>query len=259
MKMNIIEALALGDEGIISIVGAGGKTSLMYSLARELVAAGKRVLTTTTTKIFMPTLEESPATIISCDPEEIVQKAKVLLQEFSHLTAVSEKLQTHNKLGGLDSAAIECIQKSHLFDFIIIEADGAARRPLKACASHEPVVPVFTDYVIALAGLDVLAKPLTEEWVFRANVFSQITGIDLMADVTEDAVALALLHDISPIVANHNCKKIIFLNKAGDSDAVKGGERVAVLLEQRGKGILNRIIIGELIKEPVIHQCTIVE
>jgi probable selenium-dependent hydroxylase accessory protein YqeC len=90
--VKIQEALALGDKGVISLVGGGGKTSLMYSLARELVSFGKRVLTTTTTKIFMPTCEESPATIVSGISQEIVEKANALLVNHSHLTVGSEYL-----------------------------------------------------------------------------------------------------------------------------------------------------------------------
>jgi len=55
--MHITDALSLRDKAVGSIVGAGVKTSLMYSLAHELASAGNKVLTTTTAKIFMPTHE----------------------------------------------------------------------------------------------------------------------------------------------------------------------------------------------------------
>ncbi len=257
--MNIRDALDLRDKGVISIIGAGGKTSLMYSLARELVARGKKVLTTTTTKIFIPKPDESPATIVDIDSDKIVQNAIALLQEYSHLTVASEYIEPQNKLRGLDPSVIKYIKKFNLFDFIIIEADGAAQRSLKSCASHEPVVPEFSDYIIALAGLDVLAKPLTEEFVFRSNIFSEITGLDLLENITEDAIALAIIHDIFPLVGNRNCMKMVFLNKADNLKTVKAGERVVASLKQKGRGILNRIVIGELRGETAIHQCTVME
>ncbi len=55
MNTSLIDILKLKSQGVISIIGAGGKTSLMFSLAKELSKSGKKVLTTTTTKIFMPT------------------------------------------------------------------------------------------------------------------------------------------------------------------------------------------------------------
>jgi probable selenium-dependent hydroxylase accessory protein YqeC len=258
--MNIRESLALGRKGIISIVGAGGKTSLMYALARELVATGKRVLTTTTTKIFSPTGEQSPATIVSRFPEEIVEKAELLLKKYSHLTVASEYLQAHHKLKGLESSAIEYIWRSNLFDFIVIEADGAARRSLKACAPHEPVVPRFSDRVVAMVGLDVVAKPLTEEWVFRSGIFSRITGLEPSEDITEASITSAIIHDMSSVsVSRQESMKIAFLNKADTLEALQAGERIAALIEKSGRAIFNRIIIGELGMEPFIHMCKTVQ
>ncbi len=258
--MNIPEALSLGRGGVISLVGAGGKTSLMYSLARELVSAGKRVLTTTTTKIFMPTSDESPVTIVSRIPEEIVEKAKTLLVDYSHLTVGSEYLQAHDKLNGLEPSVIEYILHADLFDFIIIEADGADRKPLKACAPHEPVVPLFSDYIVALVGLDVVARPLTEEWVFRSTIFSRIAGLELMQNITESSIVSAMLHDMSSIiVTGKECMKIAFLNKADNLKALKVGERIAALFEQNGRGIFHRVVIGQLRPKPVIQQSRVMQ
>lgn len=258
--MNIQDALSIGDKGVISLVGAGGKTSLMYSLARELIATGKRVLTTTTTKIFVPSREESPVTIVSKVPEEIVEKAKTLLDRYSHLTVGSEYLQNRCKLNGLKVSVIEYILQSNLFDFIIVEADGAAGRSLKACAPHEPVVPLFSDSIVALMGLDVVAKPLTEEWVFRSAIFSRITGLELMQSVSGSAIASAILHDMSSIpCSGQNCVKIAFLNKADNLKALTAGEKIAELLEKMDKTIFHRIVIGELRPKLLIHQCKIMQ
>ena len=48
------EALDIHPKDVISIVGAGGKTTLMFALARELSNKKGMVITTTTTKIFPP-------------------------------------------------------------------------------------------------------------------------------------------------------------------------------------------------------------
>lgn len=256
--MSIKEALALGEKGVVSITGAGGKTSLMYSLALELVAAGKKVLTTTTTKIFPPTQEESPATIVSRFPEEIVEKAEALLSTHSHLTVASDYLQAYHKLNGLEPSAIEHILQANLFDFIIIEADGAAGRSLKASAPHEPVVPQFSDRVVAMVGLDVVAKPLTEEWVFRSSIFSRITGLELLQNVTESSIASAIIHDMSSVsVTGQESMKIAFLNKADNLKARQAGERIAAFIEKSGRNIFHRIVIGGLRPEPFIHACKI--
>lgn len=256
--MDIKAALSLGESGVISLVGAGGKTSLMWALARELMAIQKRVLTTTTTKIFMPTIEESAATIVSEDPKEIVRKAQSLLQDQLHLTVGCDCIPDQGKLKGLEPADLAYIRQSNLFDFILIEADGAARRSLKACASHEPVVPEFSDIIVSLVGLDGVDRPLKEEWVFRSDLFSQISGLPLGRPVSESAIAAVLLHDMASIhPAGKQMSRIAFLNKADHAKARRSGERIAALLEQTGGGLFHRVVIGELKTDPVIHRCLI--
>ena len=63
--VSLRDALMLGEGGVISLVGAGGKTSLMFRLAHELEKAGERVLTTTTTKIYEPSADQSAGLIVS--------------------------------------------------------------------------------------------------------------------------------------------------------------------------------------------------
>lgn len=254
--MNIEEALALEHTGVISIVGAGGKTSLMYSLARELAAAGRRVLTTTTTRILAPSSDQSPAAIVERTPEKIVEKAERLLENYAHLTAASEYMEGNTKLKGLDFSAIQHVVQSNLFDFIVIEADGAARRSLKACAPHEPVVPPFSDRVVAMAGLDVVAKPLTEEWVFRSTIFSRITGLELLQAVTEASISSAIIHDMASVaVTGQKTMKIVFLNKADNLRALLAGERIAALIRKNGSTVFHRTVIGELRTGALIHRC----
>jgi probable selenium-dependent hydroxylase accessory protein YqeC len=83
------DSLNLKNGGVISLVGAGGKTALMFRLARELSKDGDRVLTTTTTKIFIPMRKQSSIMLISESAETIAQHARKLFKKNSHITAGS--------------------------------------------------------------------------------------------------------------------------------------------------------------------------
>lgn len=254
--MNLQAALSINDRGVVSLVGGGGKTSLMFCLARELVSCGRRVLTTTTTKIFMPTPAESAVTIVSKDAREILEKAEYCMGRTLHVTVGTEILPAHGKLKGLDTRLLEAMVQSNFFDLIIVEADGAAGRPLKACAPHEPVVPHFSDRVISVVGLDVVEKPMEEAWVFRSDRFSRITGLSPMQPVTPSAIASMLIHDMSAVaVTGKAVKKIAFLNKADDEKALKEAERIGYILKKKGRGIFDRVVIGALRERPVIRSC----
>lgn len=63
-------------------------------------------------------------------------------------------------------------------DPVLVEADGARMLPLKAPAAHEPPIPEWVDHVVYLVGLSALGRPLTDEHVFRAERFSEITGAE---------------------------------------------------------------------------------
>lgn len=242
--MDIKQAIAIGEKGVLSIVGAGGKTSFMYSLAHELASGGKKVLTTTTTKIFMPTHEESSVTIVEKSAERILEKVRPLIENINHLTLGTEHLPSSDKLVGVPPGVLNIILEENLFDYIVIEADGAARRSLKACSIHEPVVPECTDCIVSLAGLDGIGKPLEEKWVFRSNLFSNVTNLPLNEKITATS-------------AKKDVLKIVFLNKADNRELREVGNKVAAVLEEKGQGIFHRLIIGELKEVPVIHQCRV--
>jgi len=55
----IFDTLIREEDRVISIVGGGGKTSLMFLLAHAFEEKGLRVVSTTTTRILLPTLQQS--------------------------------------------------------------------------------------------------------------------------------------------------------------------------------------------------------
>ena len=125
--------------GITAVVGGGGKTSLIHTLAEELANRG-RVLITTTTHIRPPAC----LTLLSPDERQI---AKAFEQ--SRILAVGMPSQ-EGKL-----AEVPDLRERYaaLADYILIEADGSRGLPLKAPAAHEPVLPKQTALVIAVAGM----------------------------------------------------------------------------------------------------------
>ena len=248
---SLIKTLKLNKHGVISLVGAGGKTTLMFRLAKELAYLNKKILITTTTKIFMPLTHQSPKTIISNSFDIIIKKSKNILKNLSCFTLGSKYL-SNGKLKGLHPNLINQLWKSSIFDWIIIEADGAFQKSLKACKSHEPVVPSVTTNLIAMAGLDVMEKKLNEKSVFRSNLFSSISGLPINANITKHSIAKVLVHDIKKIKnPDNNLIKHIFLNKADNYNNQKFGQEIAKIL-QTNKNIIDQIIIGSLkSKEPV--------
>lgn len=250
---SLCHALGLTKKGVISLVGAGGKTSLMFRLAREFSSSGLSVLTTTTTKILSPAIDQSTHLIISHSPEEILSRAKDMIAHTPHITAVSHYMTETGKLMGFSPETIELFQKSSLFRWIIVEADGAAGLPLKAPASHEPVIPDCTDWVIGIVGLSALGKPLDKHTVFRPELVSKITGLSEGREILDKTICDILCHRQGIFQGTPgSAQKIVFLNQADIPQKAQAGQSIIrELIRIKAKGI-SRVVLGCTSVEPPV-------
>lgn len=175
---------------VVSLIGAGGKTTLLFALARALAASGLKVITATTTHIFPPTPAHSPR----CLRAPALQDIEKALQKHEHVTVTGPAVITKNqqrKLSGLSFEDIAALRS--VADMVLVEADGAAMRPLKAPASHEPAVPPCTTLCLALCGLAGLGLPL-QDAVQRPERAAALCGCPTTATVTPTHLAHLVLH-----------------------------------------------------------------
>ena len=77
----IRDVFKFNNGGVIAIVGAGGKTSLMFRLAEEFSNAGETVLTTTTTKILVPETAQSKDVIVSENLDDLNAQATEIIKK----------------------------------------------------------------------------------------------------------------------------------------------------------------------------------
>lgn len=254
MTNTLIDNLQLNQRGVISLIGAGGKTSLMFCLAKELENSGKTVLTTTTTKIFMPTPDQSPVTVIDDAVDELVMKLKLCLNQFHHVCAGSKHDTASGKLKGFAPDTINQLWQTRLFDWIIVEADGAKRKPLKASDSHEPVLPKDTTHLVLVTGLDAVGKTLDEKHVHRSKLFSNNTGLCPGETIDEKSIAASTTIEIKKANAlSHPLFNHVFLNKADTQTLIDSGRKIAGFL-QTNKTI-NRIITASLKDKIRVKDC----
>ena len=134
----------------IAVVGSGGKTGLIWRLTEELVQAGKKVAVTTTTHMAME--KERP---FAPDGEG----AEALILRHGYVLAASIDRQKE-KLCALPYEKLR--ELSGICDVLLVEADGARKKPFKIPMEWEPVIPEFTDIVIAVSGLDSLGQTIKE-------------------------------------------------------------------------------------------------
>ncbi|MEL7610661.1 MAG: selenium cofactor biosynthesis protein YqeC [Bacillota bacterium] len=173
------EALGV-KRGVTALVGGGGKTTLLHRLGKELSASGRTLLCTSTHIM-------RPECTLLIEPSE---------QELSRAFGREPLLAMgafgpDGKLGPCRGELMNNL--SALADYVLVEADGSKRLPLKAPAEHEPVLPRETDLVIALAGMSGAGKPIREA-AHRPERYAAIVEKPLDAAVTPKDIAKVLEH-----------------------------------------------------------------
>jgi len=255
----LIEALGLQHMHLISLCGAGGKTTLMFSLAREFVAAGERVLLTTTTKIARDEADGWPS-FAATSAEQVLKSAGELLPESGPgrtgaVIAYSRVGGDGHRLVGYAPELVDELAQAGRFDRILVEADGSARKPLKAPAAHEPVIPPATDALIILAGINGLGLPLGEENLFRADIWSRLSGLALGSPISAESLARCVAH---PDGLARGCpasaKRVLFLNQANTPERRAEAKRVADFLGTAHGNMVERVVIGCLLPQPEIAE-----
>ena len=187
--INLSRALRLDKTShpVVSFTGAGGKTTALFQLAREM-SARKAVLVTATTHLGVWQIPLANRHIIASRPSETqIPKEGVVL--------VTGKIE-NERTQPVNNATLNWLHVESKKQNIplLIEADGSRQKPLKAPAAHEPPIPEFSDLVVHIAGLSALSKPLTDEHVHRAEIFSKLSGLPLGSPVTTKSMIKVLTH-----------------------------------------------------------------
>jgi len=212
-----------GQGGTIAFVGAGGKTTALFQLARRLP---QPVLVTTTTHIGAWQTRFADHHLIPQNTADLTQ------DQFDGVTLVTGPIQD-DRLTGLNEDVLSGLH-TRLRDKknpLLIEADGSRQKPLKAPNRQEPVIPAFTDTVVVVAGLSGLGRPLNEDHVHRPQLFSTLGGIPLNAAITPDALIHVLAHpngglqNIPP-----GARRIVLLNQADTPELQSVGGRMSLPL-----------------------------
>ncbi len=145
-----------GKPYIISLVGGGGKTSLIRRLAWEGRERGYKVLVLTTTHMAVPDHYE----VLVRDRDEVEKSLERDHLAVSGKPEASKKPEEGRKISFWDWEFYGEICPAA--DLVLIEADGAKRLPVKVPRPGEPVIPENTDLILCVYGLSSLGKPVQE-------------------------------------------------------------------------------------------------
>lgn len=214
---------------VISVVGAGGKTTLITRLAQEYRKSHIPVIVTTTTHMRM---ENKPWFLLEPSLEKLDRIMKSEGMVWIGIPDENEKMKAPSQ---------EFLREVlHLEYPLLIEADGAKLLPLKVPAKHEPVILPETTHVLNVYGLDALGEPLNEV-CFRGEIAAEFLqkGITDMV-MKEDIVKLALSQICGKKGSTMSMEYHVVLNKADSEKRQAEALAICRLAEKQG---FNRFLI----------------
>ena len=192
MSLSLVGALRTGSSPSIAFVGAGGKTTAMFQLARALKKEqNTSVIVTATSHLGSWQTPFADRHIIAETPaalEENKHKLTGIVLVTGDLHAERTKPLNDQALKWLHQYCEE-----HSLP-LLIEADGSRQKPLKAWTNHEPPIPPFVNQVVQVVGITVVGKPLNDENVHRPEVFSFLSGLNIGEPVTRETLIKVLKH-----------------------------------------------------------------
>lgn len=233
-EQTLAQALSLGPRELVSLVGAGGKTTALRLLAGELTAAGGTVLATTTTALRLRELEGLGRMVMAEEDEELEARLTQALARGRTAAAARGPLPG-GKVRGLTPDAVDELWRRRLADRVLVEADGSAGRPLKAFAAHEPQLPADTSVVAQLAGLSALGRPLRGESIHRAALLAAALGVAAGSEVTPAVFAAALRLQLRRLRELAPRARIVTVLNQSDACAAADALEVARLLLEPGE------------------------
>lgn len=158
---------------VTAIIGAGGKTTLLHSLAKKYISEGKSVFVTTTTHMLI-----EPDTLLTDDPHII--KSELISKGY-----VMAGVQTGKKIKALSKETYNEVCKHA--DEVLVEADGAKHYPLKIPNENEPVILDNVDRIIVVYGICSIGKSAGQT-VFRLDTATDKLGINSDTIITPSII-----------------------------------------------------------------------
>jgi probable selenium-dependent hydroxylase accessory protein YqeC len=218
-----LAAFGLLAGGVVSIVGAGGKTSLLFHLGREAKKQGLKTLLSTTTKMSSPPFHLYDA--IDLTGEGFINHPPATPGIY-----VAGKPFANGKMTGIDEEVLA--RHCMLFDLVLLEADGAARKSLKGWLGFEPVVPAFTTDTIGVVDIQTVGRTIDETLVHRLDCFEAITGARPGDTVTINHLEKIINHD-NGLFAKSVGNSCVYINKVESEQDLSHARTLGALLADR--------------------------
>lgn len=245
--MNLIDTFKINNKDIITIIGAGGKTSLMFS-ASSLLRNDYKVLVTTTTHIYIPD-NNLYDKIIMLTHFENKNYHSILQNNKNGVYVIGSHIVNNSKIKGLTFDMLDKI--TPYFDIVIIEGDGSKEKSLKGWNDNEPVIYPKSTKTIGVVDISSIEIDINEENIHRVDKF-----LDIINDYSNNKVNI---EHLEKLILNENGlfkfykgEKILFINKVEDINKRKNALNIIKDIKNKNQSYIDKFIYGSIFNNEFI-------
>lgn len=260
--MQLSKAFRVRPKDVIAFVGAGGKTTAMFRLADELVAQGKRVVMTTTTRLAAAQVEAHPSTpqrsaqdaavLRYTDSHDFLARIRDALALLPHVLVVGENVEKE-KVAGVPPLFIDELAALDAVDAVIYEADGARMLPFKAPAAHEPVLSDSTTLLVPVMGIPAIGAPIDDAHVHRAEIVARLAGARIGDALTPTMAARVIADPEGGLKRKPHAARVVpLINQVEDETQLEAARAMGRLL--LGYREIRAVAIGAVRNEDPIRE-----
>lgn len=245
----LLETLG-ASEGIVCLVGAGGKKTTLYRLAQ---AHPGRVGITAT--VYMPAPPRTIDLRLVVAPPEVLPSAlaEAAEQRVVGFFCPSDK---PGRLKGVSPSDVQALYEAANVDLLLVKADGARSRGLKAPGPDEPQLPEEAMTVIPVVSAAVIGQPLSAEVAHRLDCVASVCGLRLGEIITPEHLARLLADEQGALKGVGRAQVVPLINMVDDHEREGLARQVAgwaLALSRR----FDRVVLASMLREePIIAVVT---
>lgn len=191
------------------------------------------------------------------DPVELLERADTGESDLEWPLGLVPAQERDDRYRGYDPTTVDRIAAASSVDHVLVKADGARTRLLKAPNEREPRLPETVETVLAIASVAAVGRPLDSAAVHRPERVASLTGRSIGEPIRPADVATVLtspdagLKDV-PADATY----VPVLNMVDDADDRTVAREIARhVLEASadGDGRVSRVALTSMIAdEPLV-------
>ncbi len=255
--MDVLEAEAFlnvlaARQGIVAVVGAGGKKSTLHRLVEAHRQVGTERVALTTTVKMAPAAASLDLPMILDDADQILSALRSA-RKTAGCMLIAGPMTTAKRLSGLPSGLIHDIHVEGRFNVSLVKADGARMRLIKAPSETEPILPSGVTTILPIVSARAFGQAVSARIAHRVDRLLTVIDDAEGAVLRPDHVARYLCSDRGALQHVGEAEIVPVINMVDDAElqarAREAAERALAATDRFDRVVLATMLAASPVKE----------